>query len=51
MTELSKPDLNFKRKMEKALALFVNIATNHYEVAFKSVPGKEKVAPVGKPIS
>ncbi|KAK8844614.1 hypothetical protein IAR55_006461 [Kwoniella newhampshirensis] len=38
------PELGFKRRVEMALGLFVNMATNHYDAAFKTT--KKRLAPV-----
>lgn len=44
--ERPKPDPYFKRKIEMALSLFINIVTNHHYEALQTVT--ERVAPVGQ---
>ncbi|WWD22834.1 hypothetical protein CI109_107328 [Kwoniella shandongensis] len=38
------PEGGFKKRVEMALSLFINLASNHYDLAFKSTP--KRLAPV-----
>lgn len=46
LSRADSPDKHFKHKIEMALSLFVNIATEHYAASFGVV--EQRVAPVGE---